>query len=201
MTKIENALKSGIDGPSSAAASEAAGAFARRAAKLGLVDVAYAVVDSPVGELLVAATPAGVVRVSFDFGVDEALSDLARRISPRVLEVPSRLDHARRQFDEYFAGKRRAFDLPVDLRLAAGFRRRVLDALSGVDYGTVVTYREVAAKAGNDRAVRAAGNAVGANPVPIVVPCHRVVRTGGGLGGYGGGVERKRLLLELEGVL
>src|ERR671931_868786 len=178
-------------------------AVAERAAEEGLLDVAYASVDSPLGPLVVAATPKGLVRVSYsEFrGEDDVLEDLARRVSPRVLEAPTRLDPVRRELDEYFEGRRLGFDLPLDWSLSAGFSQRVLRATAKVPYGQVSTYREVAAKAGNERAVRAAGNALGSNPIPIVVPCHRIVRTGGALGGYGGGVERKEYLLRLEGAL
>jgi methylated-DNA-[protein]-cysteine S-methyltransferase len=153
------------------------------------------------GDLLVAMTPRGLVGLYYEDGDLEALLDrLADRISPRVVEAPARVDPVRRELDEYFAGARREFETPVDWRLTRGFTRRVLRATARIPYGDASTYREVAARAGSGRAVRAAGNALGANPVPIVVPCHRVLRTGGALGGYGGGVERKRYLLELEGV-
>lgn len=174
--------------------------FARRADDLGLVDVGYATLDSPVGTLVLAATARGLVRLAYgDAGLEPALAELARRVSPRVVELPARLDSARRQLDEYFRRQRSSFDLPLDLRLVTGFGRRVLDALSGTSYGQVRTYRDVARKAGNERAVRATGRACGANPVPIVVPCHRVVRSDGGVGGYTGGHERKLALLRLEG--
>lgn len=175
--------------------------FARRAAADELVDVAWTTTDSPVGELLLAATPAGLVRVSF-WHEDEVLEDLAARLSPRVLEVPGRLDPVRRQLDEYFDGRRHRFDFDVDWSLSHGFRRQALQVLAGeVGYGEVVTYKELADRAGHPKAVRAAGSACATNPVPIVVPCHRVIRTGGGLGGYGGGLDAKRLLLTLEGAL
>jgi methylated-DNA-[protein]-cysteine S-methyltransferase len=171
-----------------------------RAEAEGLVDVAYAEADTPVGRLLVAATPRGVVRVSFHGERrDDVLSDLAQRLSPRVLELPARLDRVRRELDEYFEGRRREFDVPVDWSLtASAFRRRVLERTAKIPYGATASYREVASAAGNDRAVRAAGTALGANPIPIVVPCHRVLRSGGSLGGYAGGLERKRFLLDLE---
>jgi methylated-DNA-[protein]-cysteine S-methyltransferase len=172
-----------------------------RAADEDLVDVAYAEVDSPVGRLLAAATPAGVVRLAYepDSPPDNVLEELAAQVSPRVLEAPARLDGVRRELDEYFAGRRRDFELPVDLRLARGaFGRRVLDATAAIPFGSVLTYTEVAARAGSPRASRAAGNALGANPIPIVVPCHRIVAAGGRLGGYTGGLERKRALLALE---
>jgi len=175
-----------------------------RAADEGLLDVAYTTVDSPLGTLLAAATPRGLATLSYsDFrgGVDAVLEDLATRLSPRILEAPGRLDAVRRELDEYFAGRRRAFDVPVDLVLAHGFGRRILEATAAIPFGETRSYREVAAGAGNPRATRAAGNALGHNPVPIVVPCHRVLRTGGGLGGYTGGLDKKELLLRLEGVL
>jgi methylated-DNA-[protein]-cysteine S-methyltransferase len=171
------------------------------AARARLLDVAYGTVESPVGRLLVAVTPRGVVRIAYlDGGEDAgaALSDLATRLSPRVLASRSRVDAARRELDEYFGRRRRDFDLPVDWRLTHGFGQRVLKATARIPYGAVSSYKDVAGKAGSPRGYRAAGNALGANPIPIVVPCHRVLHSGGGLGGYGGGVERKRLLLELE---
>jgi methylated-DNA-[protein]-cysteine S-methyltransferase len=174
--------------------------LAEDAADEGLLDVAYATVDSPVGALVVAATPRGLVRVSY-LGEELTLPELAERLSPRLLEAPARLDEIRRELEEYFEGRRRRFDLPLDWSLSRGFFRRVLRETAKIGYGRVRTYTEVAAKAGRPRAVRAAGNAVGSNPMPIVVPCHRVVRTGGALGGYGGGLERKEFLLRLEGVL
>jgi methylated-DNA-[protein]-cysteine S-methyltransferase len=161
--------------------------------------VGYATVDSPVGPLLVAATPAGVVRVSFALeGFDDVLESLAARVSPRVLEAPARLDAPRRQIDEYFEGRRTAFDVPVDWRLSSGFRERVLHAIASIPYGKVGTYRSVATAAGNANAVRAAGSACATNPIPIIVPCHRVVRSDGTMGRYGGGEAAKRLLLEHE---
>lgn len=167
----------------------------------GLVDVAYVVHDSPVGTLLLAATPSGLVRIAYlDAREQErVLAELARRVSPRVLRVPRRLDEDRRQLEQYFAGKRQVFELPIDWRLCAGFGRRVLDATARIPFGGLSTYKQVATEAGSPRGSRAAGNALGANPLPIVVPCHRVVHSGGGLGGYTGGLERKRLLLGVEG--
>jgi methylated-DNA-[protein]-cysteine S-methyltransferase len=166
----------------------------------GLLDVAYATLDSPLGELLLAVTPRGLVCVGYDG--EDALSRLAARVSPRVLAAPRKLDSVRRELDEYFAGRRRQFDLELDWALARGaFGRRVLEATAQVPYGSLATYRAVASEAGSPRAVRAAGNALGANPLPIVVPCHRIVRTGGALGGYTGGLERKLKLLALEGAL
>jgi len=176
--------------------------FAERAAAEGILDVAYATADSPFGELLLAATPRGLVRVglpSQDSG--ELLEDLADRVSPRVLEAPARFDETRRELDLYFEGRLRDFDLPLDWQLSRDFRRRALRAIARIPYGETRSYMQVAASAGNERAVRAAGTACGTNPIPIVVPCHRVLRTGGGLGGYGGGLPMKQSLLKLEGVL
>ncbi len=174
-----------------------------RADQEGLLDVAYASVDSPLGPLVVAATPKGLVRISYtDFrGDDEVLEELARRVSPRVLEAPARLDPVRRELDEYFEGRRERFDVPIDWSHLAGFTREVLRATANIGFGEVSTYAGVAAEAGSPRAVRAAGNALGANPMPVVVPCHRVLRTGGKLGGYTGGLEKKEYLLRLEGRL
>ncbi|UGS37632.1 methylated-DNA--[protein]-cysteine S-methyltransferase [Capillimicrobium parvum] len=175
-----------------------------RAAQEGLLDVAYTTVDSPLGPLVAAATPRGLATLSyseFRGGIDAVLEDLAQRLSPRILEAPARLDAVRRELDEYFAGRRRSFDIPVDLVLTRGFGRRILEATAAIPFGETRSYREVAAGAGNVKATRAAGNALGHNPVPIVVPCHRVLRTGGSLGGYTGGLEKKETLLRLEGVL
>jgi len=176
---------------------------AERAAEEGLLDVAYSSVDSPLGPLVVAATPKGLVRVSYtEFrGQDEVLEDLARRVSPRVLEAPAKLDPVRRELDEYFDGRREDFDIAIDWSYLAGFTREVLRATAAIPFGDVSTYAGVAEAAGSPRAVRAAGNALGANPMPVVVPCHRVLRTGGALGGYTGGLERKEFLLRLEGRL
>ena len=177
--------------------------LAERADEEGLLDVAYTSVDSPLGPLVVAATPQGLVRVSYtEFrGEDEVLEELARRVSPRVLEAPARLDGVRRELDEYFEGRRQRFDVPIDWSHLVGFTREVLRATAAISFGEVSTYAGVAKAAGSPRAVRAAGNALGANPMPVVVPCHRVLRTGGALGGYTGGIERKEFLLRLEGRL
>lgn len=173
-----------------------------RAAAEGLLDVAYASVDTPFGPLLVASTPQGLVKISFPstYDTEETLEDLATRISPRVLEAPARLDDVRRQLDLYFEGHLHEFDLPLDWQLSKGFRRRALRAIDRIPYGKTRSYTQIARSAGNERAVRAAGTACGANPIPIVVPCHRVLRSGGGLGGYGGGLPMKEALLDLEGV-
>jgi len=176
--------------------------LAERAAEEGLLDVAYATTDSPFGPLLLAATPRGLVRVGLpNQDADELLVDLAARVSPRVLEAPARLDEARRELDLYFEGKLTDFDLALDWQLSKDFRRRVLRAIARIPYGQTRSYTEMARRAGNERAVRAAGTACGSNPLPLVVPCHRVLRTGGALGGYGGGLPMKEDLLRLEGVL
>ncbi len=173
--------------------------LATRAEADGLLDVAYAQVDSPLGPLTVAATRRGVLRVAYpERPLDEVLAQLAATVSPRVLEAPARLEGVRRELDEYFEGRRRRFEEPIDWTLSRGFFRRVLRATARIAYGRVRTYAEVAASAGSPRAVRAAGNGLGSNPLPVVVPCHRVVRTGGGLGGYTGGLDRKEFLLALE---
>ena len=165
----------------------------------GLLDVAYTTVDSPVGALLLAATPKGLVRVAFDIeDHDRVLETLSKRISPRVLRAPKRLDPAARELDEYFAGRRHAFDLPLDWRLSAGFRRAVLGHLPEIGYGHTASYSAVAQLAGNPKAVRAVGTACATNPLPVVVPCHRVVRADGSMGGYLGGPDAKRTLLALE---
>jgi len=176
---------------------------AERVAEEGLLDVAYASVDSPLGPLVVAGTPKGLVRVSYsEFrGEDEVLEELARRVSPRVLKAPAKLDPVRRELDEYFEGRRQRFESAIDWSHLAGFTRDVLRATAAIPFGEVSTYAGVADAAGSPRAVRAAGNALGANPMPVIVPCHRVLRTGGMLGGYTGGIERKEFLLRLEGRL
>jgi methylated-DNA-[protein]-cysteine S-methyltransferase len=167
---------------------------------VGEPEVAYALHGSPIGELLVARTPTGVVRVAFadTQDVDEVLAHLATAVSPRILRSPRRLDTARRALDDYFAGRRQGFTLPVDLRLARLFRRQVLDTLRQVAFGTTVSYAQLATAAGRPTAVRAAASACATNPVPIFVPCHRVVRSDRSLGGYLGGIEAKRFLLDLE---
>ncbi len=169
------------------------------AERVGLLDVGYRSVDSPLGPLLLAATVEGVVRVAFHGeGHDAVLRALAEQVSPRILRAPGRLDVAARQLEEYFAGRRRSFDVPVDLRLAVGFRRTVLAHLRSIPYGTTESYTMVAAGSGSPAAVRAVGTACARNPVPLFVPCHRVVRSDGVIGQYRGGTEAKRLLLALE---
>ena len=173
--------------------------LAAAAERAGILDVAYRTLDTPVGPLLLAATEAGLVRVAYTReGHEQVLEELATRISPRVLLAPLRLESAARELEEYFAGRRRIFDLPLDLRLATGFRRTVLDHLPEIGYGTTASYAAVAAAAGSPRAVRAVGTACATNPLPVIVPCHRVVRSDGTLGQYAGGVEAKRTLLDLE---
>ncbi len=172
------------------------------AAAAGLLDIAYATLDSPVGRLLVAVTPHGLVRVAYlDGDLDAVLEDLAIRVSPRLLGSARKLDEPRRELDQYFEGRRREFELPLDWQLTRGFARRVLQATARIPYGSVSSYKGVASDAGSPRAFRAAGNALGTNPLPIVIPCHRVLHAGGGLGGYTGGVSRKQSLLRVEGVL
>lgn len=173
--------------------------LAGAAVRDGLLDVAYRTVDSPIGPLLLAATPVGVVRVAFAVeGHEAVLAELADDVSPRILQAPARLDTVAAELDEYFAGRRHRFDVPVDLRLAHGFRRDVLDHLREIPYGATSSYADVARATGSPRAVRAVGTACATNPVPLVVPCHRVVRSDGSSGNYRGGPDAKRLLLALE---
>ena len=165
----------------------------------GVLDVAYRTIATPVGELLLAVTEQGLVRVAYPSqGHDAVLASLAQTVSPRILRAPGRLDRVSAQLDEYFAGRRTAFDLPVDFRLAAGFRRAVLDHLPVIPYGHTESYAQVATAVGSPKAVRAVGTACAKNPVPIVVPCHRVVRSDGTAGGYAGGADAKDALLALE---
>ena len=196
---IEDALRAAPAPETGAAVRRAT----ERAAAEGLVDVSYAQVDSPLGRLVAASTGHGLARLAYeDFngGLDAVLDHLAQRLSPRIVEAPARLDDVRRELDEFFDGRREGFDVPIDWALTTGFTRRVLQATAAIPFGAVSTYREVAEHAGSPKATRAAGNALSANPIPIVVPCHRVLRTGGGLGGYTGGLEKKEALLRLEGV-
>jgi len=200
MKELERALRGSSD--LDRAAAEAARRVTARAVTEDLVDIAYAFVDSPFGKFLVASTKKGLVTLAFHpESAADVLADLAKRVSPRVLEAPSQLDAIRRELDEYFEGRRRDFETPLDWRLIHGFSERVLRATARIPYGGVSTYRDVAARAGNPRAMRAAGNALGSNPLPIVVPCHRVVRTGGAIGNYGGGSDMKKALLTLEGAI
>lgn len=165
----------------------------------GILDVAYRIIDSPVGPLLVAATEQGLVRVAYAReDHDGVLQQLADKVSPRILRAPTRLDTVARELDEYFAGVRRTFDIPLDWRLSAGFRSTVLHHLPEIGYGQTASYAAVAQLAGNPKAVRAVGTACATNPLPVIVPCHRVVRSDGAMGGYLGGVDAKRILLDLE---
>ena len=176
---------------------------AARAADEGLAEVAYATVDSPVGRLVTVTTPRGLARIAYELengGLDEILDDVAQRLSPAIVEAPARLDAVRRELDDYFEGRRETFDLPLDWALSTpGFRRRVLQACAEIPFGATSTYKQMAIAAGSPTAFRAAGGALGSNPIPIVVPCHRVLSSSGGLGGYTGGLDRKRLLLAIEG--
>jgi len=177
-------------------------ALAARAEREGLIDVAVGSTDSPIGTLLLAATDQGLVRVGLS-GTDHELilEQLSTTLGPRVIEHPARLDPIKRELDQYFAGRRRRFECPLDWRLTSGFVRSVLERTAEIPFGETRTYAEMAALAGSPRASRAAGSALGANPIPVVVPCHRVLRSGGGLGGYAGGLDAKRTLLTLEGAL
>ncbi len=165
----------------------------------GVLDVAYRTIDSPVGTLLLAATELGLVRVAYESeDHDAVLQHLGERISPRILEAPARLDEISRELDQYFAGRLRTFTAPLDRRLSSGFRRTVLEHLTDIAYGHTASYAAVAELAGNPLAVRAVGTACATNPLPVVVPCHRVLRADGTLGGYLGGIDAKRTLLALE---
>jgi methylated-DNA-[protein]-cysteine S-methyltransferase len=203
MREMERALGRAARANVAEAAAHASGGLAERAAHEQLLDVAYTTLDSPVGPVLVAATRRGIVRISFGAVYDEeaVLADLCARVSPRIVELPSYFAALSRELEEYFHGRRTSFDLPLDWTLTGGFGRRVLERTARIPYGEVSTYKEVAAAAGSPRGARAAGNALGANPIPIVVPCHRVLASGGGLGGYGGGLDRKEFLLKLEGAI
>lgn len=174
-------------------------ALAARAQDEGVLDIAYRVLDTPVGPLLLAATPKGLVRVAYETeGFDAVLAALATRLSPRVLEAPTRLDAVATELEEYFAGRRHEFDVPLDYALSSGFRQIVQRYLPRIGYGHTRTYKEVAELVGNPRAVRAVGTACATNPLPVVVPCHRVLRSDGSLGGYLGGLDAKATLLSLE---
>jgi methylated-DNA-[protein]-cysteine S-methyltransferase len=174
-------------------------ALRERAAAEGLLDVAYASADSPFGTLLLARTPRGLVRLGLPGeDTEELLAGLAEQVSPRILEAPARLDEERRELDDYFEGRRHAFEMPIDWQLSHGFLLRARHEIFAIPYGETRTYTDLARGAGNERAVRAAGSACSRNPIPLVVPCHRVLRTDGTLGGYAGGLEMKRRLLEME---
>lgn len=165
----------------------------------GLLDIAYRIIDTPIGPLLLAATPTGLVRVAFECeDFETVLQSLASKISPRVLETPRRLDTVAAELEEYFAGRRKRFDVPLDYALSSGFRELVQRYLPHIDYGRTLSYREVAAGVGRPKAVRSVGTACATNPLPVVVPCHRVLRADGSLGGYLGGLPAKTALLALE---
>jgi len=186
--------------PTIEGAAEAAARFAASAR----ADVHYAVLDGPVGRIVAARTQRGLARLAYEDhngGLDAILDDLATRLSPRILDSPAKLDDLRRELDEYFEGRREGFDLKIDWTLVGPFTKRVLQATKAIPFGETRSYAQVAAAAGSPRGMRAAGNALGSNPIPIVVPCHRVLRSGGLLGGYTGGVHRKEILLRTEGVL
>ena len=173
--------------------------LAAAADQAGILDVAYRTIDTPVGPLLLAATERGLVRVAYAReDHDRVLDQLADRVSPRVLRAPARLEAAARELEEYFAGRRSLFDIPLDFQLSHGFRRTVLSHLPEIGYGTTASYAAVAAAAGNPKAVRAVGTACATNPLPVVVPCHRVVHSDGRVGGYVGGTDAKKALLALE---
>lgn len=199
MTEMD-ATESALREAARAASAEPLPDLIKAADERRLLDVAYATLDSPVGTLLLAVTARGLVRLAYLGPDDEdaVLDELAAAISPRVLAAPRKLDAPRRELEEYFAGTRQRFEFPLDWRLTRGFGRRVLQATSRIPYGASSSYKQVAGEAGSPRASRAAGNALGANPIPIVIPCHRVVHADGALGGYTGGVERKKVLLAVE---
>jgi methylated-DNA-[protein]-cysteine S-methyltransferase len=205
---VVDGLRRGPVGAGDAGAAGAAGtadldaliaAATARADAADLVDIAWTVADTPIGPLTLTATEVGVLRIAFG-GEDQVLDELASQVSPRVLHLPARLDVLRRELDEYFAGRRHQFDVPLDRRLSRGFRAQALEALAAhVGYGETASYKDVATLVGNPKATRAVGSAMATNPIPIVVPCHRVLRSGGVLGNYGGGPEIKAWLLRHEG--
>jgi methylated-DNA-[protein]-cysteine S-methyltransferase len=202
MTNLDRTLRATAPPADPEAAADAARRLTARATRERLADLAYAIVPSPVGELVSVCSRRGLLCLSYQADrIDDLVESVARAVSPRIVESPDWFEDVHRQLDEYFAGRRKRFELPIDWALSHGFYRRVLRETARIPYGSAATYREVATRAGSPRAVRAAGNALAGNPIPIVVPCHRVLRTGGDLGGYGGGLERKRYLLELEGAL
>lgn len=197
--QIEETLRAAAHGPLDL--ERLGAAIATRADTEGLVEVAYAELDSPIGTLLAATTDVGLVQIRWhNSDRNQSLERLAATFGPRVLELPGRLEAVRRELGEYFEGRRQSFDLTLDWRLTDGFVRKVLAETATIPFGETRTYAEMATAAGSPRAFRAAGSALGANPLPIVVPCHRVLRKGGALGGYGGGLDVKRALLELEGI-
>lgn len=176
--------------------------LAQRAGEASLLDVAYAEIDSPIGELILFVTPRGLLRVKYaDEPIEGVLAEVAARVSPRILRAPARTDEARHELDAYFGLRRRSFNLPIDWSLVDGFAGRILRQTARIPFGDVRSYGQLAVQAGSPRAARAVGNALGSNPIPIVVPCHRVLHADGGLGGYSGGLDRKRYLLALEGSL
>jgi methylated-DNA-[protein]-cysteine S-methyltransferase len=196
---LDAELVKSVPGPDEATAARLRARLAELAQRDGLLDVAYRTVDSPVGPLLLAATEQGLVRVAFGVeGHEDVLAELAGVVSPRILAAPARLDPVARELDEYFTGRRRAFDVPLDFRLSKGFRREVLRHLAEIPYGHTESYAEVAAASGSPKAVRAVGTACATNPLPLVVPCHRVVRSDGTSGRYRGGEAAKLTLLTLE---
>ncbi len=197
--ELTTQLRSGIADEAATAASR----FAERVESEGIVDVAYAGFDSPYGRVHVAVTDRGLVSLALpSIGEDEFLNKLAAIVSPRVLELPGRVDRVRRELDEYFAGERTSFDLDLDWRMVrAGFYRSVLRETEKLPFGVTSTYGEIAARAGNARAYRAAGTALATNPIPLVIPCHRILRAGGSVGEYGGGSAMKQSLLVAEGSL
>jgi methylated-DNA-[protein]-cysteine S-methyltransferase len=201
-TEARDLLGDGLAALPAAAPARARERLLAAAQAEGLLDVAYGAIDTPIGRLLAAVTPRGLVRLVFTWSEDEeaVLEELSRRVSPRVLEAPEKLGEARRELDEYFSGRRTEFGLALDWALIRGFHRDALEVTAGIPFGRVSTYTEVAALAGSPHAHRAAGNALATNPIPIVIPCHRVLRRDGSLGGYGGGLDVKRWLLGLEGV-
>lgn len=201
MDEIEQLLSTTIPAPSAGRLAELRTRLVAAAANDGLLDVAYATTDTPFGPLLVAATPVGLVRIAFaNEPRDGVLGELAAKVSPRLLEAPERLDAVRRELDDYFSGQLVEFGVPLDWSLSRGFRRTVLAATALIPYGQTETYGSLAAATGNPAAVRAVGSAMATNPLPIVVPCHRVLRTDGGFGGYRGGLELKQELLRMEAV-
>jgi methylated-DNA-[protein]-cysteine S-methyltransferase len=192
-------LRAAIMAPDDWATARLAANLAARATRQGLLDVAYTSLDCPLGTLIVCATPRGVVRIAFDNEPEEqVLLQLAAHVSPRILSAPALLDNVRSELDEYFAGLRTAFDLPLDWTLTSGFRRKVLAATDQIPYGRTGTYHSIATAAGSRNAFRAAGTALATNPIPIIIPCHRVVLASGAIGQYRGGSERKQRLLDLE---
>lgn len=200
MTTNPSDLLAGLAGPEPAAMQTLHDRLVAKAEADGILDVAYRTIPTPLGTLLLAATRRGLVRVAFETERPEAVLELlSTKLSPRVLNAPPRLDPAARQLEEYFAGKRRHFELPLDLSLSSGFRRAVLDYLPSITYGHTASYGEVAGALAHPRAMRAVGTACATNPLPLVIPCHRVIRADGTIGPYRGGTEAKAQLLTLEG--